>query len=83
MNCCNDYGQCTQGENCPCRTTVQAPAPTQPHRMIPTIGQLAGEEPDDIKELAKECWQYLPLIGAIVLLCFFGGLAFGTYLASR
>lgn len=51
--------------------------------MIPTIGQLAGEEPDDIKELAKECWQLLPLLGAFVLFSFFAGLAFGTYLASR
>ena len=80
MNCCNAYGQCTQGENCPCRST---PANPQPHRMIPTIGQLAGEEPDDIKQLAKECGQWLVLLAAVFLLSFFAGIAYGTYFATH
>lgn len=25
MNCCDDFGQCTQGDNCPVRTTTQQP----------------------------------------------------------
>lgn len=25
MNCCNDYGQCTQGDNCPIRATYSEP----------------------------------------------------------
>lgn len=28
-NCCNDYGQCTQGDNCPIRSTYCQPEPEQ------------------------------------------------------
>ena len=30
MNCCNAYGQCTQGHGCPCRTTMTAPPANEP-----------------------------------------------------
>lgn len=29
MNCCNDFGQCTQGHNCPARPAAVAPIKVQ------------------------------------------------------
>lgn len=51
--------------------------------MIPTVGQLAGEEPEDIKDLTKECWEWLLLLAAVFLLSFFAGIAYGTYFATH
>lgn len=28
MNCCNDYGDCNQGRNCPARAAKTPPTPT-------------------------------------------------------
>lgn len=34
MNCCDEYGQCQQGQGCPARTTPVEPEENQPWSWI-------------------------------------------------
>ncbi len=38
MNCCNDYGQCTQGQDCPARPAAVAPIKLTRARTCEELG---------------------------------------------
>jgi hypothetical protein len=52
MNCCNSYGQCTQGANCPARATP--------------IKYLGDEEVDDFR-YADVVRDFFAVIGAVAI----------------
>lgn len=54
MNCCNQYGQCNQGRDCPVRTT-QAPAKVAIARPLYRRCDIAGVCPQPDAECHERC----------------------------
>lgn len=44
MNCCNDFGQCTQGDNCPARCTPVARIKVSRPRTCEELGICQGHD---------------------------------------
>lgn len=46
MNCCNDFGQCQQGPECPAREAVAVPEVTTALRTLHTVCERMDSEHD-------------------------------------
>ena len=65
MNCCNAYGQCTQGHDCPCRT-IMATTPANK----PTSEPIDAPEGDFVQRNGYCVMGVVALISSVVYFYF-------------
>jgi hypothetical protein len=78
MNCCNDFGQCKQGFNCPARTThikLSRQANTTPAKPEWKFCPMPEKSPQS--ELASDLFYFIGFVLLLIAICAAAGLVWG------
>ena len=82
MNCCDDYGDCTQGRDCPVRTGKVLPHQVTHVQPGPDDTPLYDGEPLSHAENVALAWTLITWLTCV--LCFVAVVAFATgYITER